>query len=255
MDLYYTWVIFIFGTLLGSFYNVVGYRMPKGESIVSPPSHCPNCNHRLSLFELIPIFSYLIQFGKCRNCKKTISPFYPIFELCSGILFAIAFMVFGFSYEFAIAIIFISMTLIIVISDIHYFIIIDEVLTLSIILISILIFLNDGIMGLGTSLLNGGVALLIMLLIKLFGDKMFKKESMGGGDIKLMFVYGLVLGLPMAIVSIFLASIIGLPISLIMLASKKYKDRIIPFGPFLSAAALIILLFQLNIDKLIEILY
>lgn len=75
MEIYYLLLFFMFGLLLGSFFNVVGFRMPKGESIVSPPSHCPKCNHRLGILELIPVFSYLFQGGKCKNCKVKISPF------------------------------------------------------------------------------------------------------------------------------------------------------------------------------------
>ena len=92
-----------------------------------------------------------------------------------------------------------------------------------------------------------------MYLIKKLGDFLFKKESMGGGDIKLMFIFGLVLGLPMTLVSIFIAAFIGLPISLYILYMKKEHE--IPFGPFLAVAAIMIMLTQLNLDKLIEILY
>lgn len=255
MDMYYTWVLFIFGTLFGSFYNVVGYRLPKGESIVRPPSHCPNCNHRLTLIELIPIFSYLLQLGKCKNCKKKISLFYPIFELFSGILFALSYVVFGPTPELLIALIFVSMTLIIIISDIHYFIILDEILIIGVVLIGTLFYLTGGFSLLFDAILNGSIAFAIMFLIKKLGDFMFKKESMGGGDIKLLFVYGFVFGFEMAVLSIFIASFIGLPVSIAMLSMKHVKDHIIPFGPFLSLAALIILFFELNIDKVIELLY
>lgn len=255
MDMYYTWVLFIFGMLLGSFYNVVGYRMPKGESIVAPPSHCPNCNHRLSLFELIPVFSYLLQLGKCRNCKKKISLFYPIFEICSGVLFALSYVVFGPTVELFIALIFVSITLVIIISDIHYFIILDEMLIIAVVLIGTIFYLDSGFKGVFDAVLNGTIAFLVMFSIKKAGDLIFEKESMGGGDIKLLFVYGFVFGFEMAIVSIFIASFIGLPVSIAMMSMKKVKDHIIPFGPFLSVAALIILFFELNIDKVIELLY
>ena len=78
MDIYYTIVLFVFGTVLGSFYNVVGYRLPKGESLIYPSSHCPKCNHKLGASELVPIFSYLFQRGKCKNCKVKISLFYHL---------------------------------------------------------------------------------------------------------------------------------------------------------------------------------
>ena len=88
-------LMFIIGTIFGSFYNVVGYRVPKEESIVYPSSHCPKCNHKLNFFELIPIISYIIQKGKCKKCKEKIGIFYPIFELITGILFTLTLKIYG----------------------------------------------------------------------------------------------------------------------------------------------------------------
>ena len=146
---------------------------------------------------------------------------------------------------------FVSLLLIIVLSDIEYMIISDGVLIVSAILLMLEIFLIYDIKTLGYSILNGLIAFLIMFLLRLFGNFMFKKDTMGGGDIKLMFIFGLVLDYKMAILSIFIGSIIGLPISLILIKNKSNHE--VPFGPFLSLGALIILLFQLNLDKLLEI--
>ncbi|MDD2181403.1 MAG: prepilin peptidase [Bacilli bacterium] len=254
MDLYYKIVLFVLGINLGSFYNVVGYRLPKGESILFPPSHCPKCNHKLAIYELIPIFSYIFQVGKCRKCKTKISFFYPIFELATGLLFVLAYSIFGLSIELLIGLIFISMTLIIFISDYLYYIILDEVLIVSSGIFLILIFFLNGIEGVGSATFNGIIAFCIMFLIKQLGDFLFKKESMGGGDIKLMFVFGLVFGFEMSLVSIFIASFIGLPISLFMLFFKQNDERIIPFGPFLCLAGLIILFFKIDINTVFEII-
>lgn len=252
MEVYYTFVCFIFGTILGSFYNVVGYRLPKGESLLYPASHCTNCNHRLTPIELIPIFSFLLQGGKCKKCKQKISWFYPIFEMSTGVLFALSYLIFGFSIEFVIAISFISMLLIIVLSDYEYMIIPDEVLIFFGLLLSIEIGIGYGWQTLLSQIGQGILAFIIMFLLKQLGNFLFKKESMGDGDIKLMAVFGLVLGFPMAILSIFIGSIIGLPISIILL--KKKSTHIIPFGPFLSAGALIILLTQINFEWLIHMM-
>lgn len=250
MELYYAITFFIFGTIFGSFYNVVGYRLPKGESILYPPSHCPNCNHRLGPLELIPIFSFFIQRGKCVSCHQKISWFYPIFEFSCGLLFAIASLIFGLSLELAIALTFISMLCIIVLSDYEYMIIPDEVLIFFSIVLTIEFFIKNGLASTGMHLLEGILAFFTMWGIKKIGDFMFKKESMGGGDIKLMFVFGLVLGYPLAIISIFVGSIIGLPISLIIVAKKSSHE--IPFGPFLSAGALILLLTQIDFDVILK---
>lgn len=251
MEIYYIIMTFIFGTVLGSFYNVVGYRLPKEESLITPPSHCPNCNHRLGPSELIPILSYIFLGGKCKNCNKKISMFYPIFEFMTGLLFVISYLIFGFSIEFAISITFISMLLIIIISDYQTMIIPDEVLIFFGILLIIELFIKNGI-SVYHNILDGIIAFIIMWLIKKLGDFLFKKESMGGGDIKLMAIIGLVLNYKIAIISIFLASIIGLPISLVML--YKNKSDIIPFGPFLSVSAIILLFLQLDINQIINLL-
>lgn len=252
MQLYYTCCLFILGTLLGSFFNVVGWRLPKGESIVSPPSHCPKCNHKLKFWELIPILSFFLQRGKCTSCKQKISWFYPIFEFCCGLLFALAFLTYGWNWELLIALTFISMLIIVMVSDYNFMIIPDEVLVFFGVLLSIEILFISGYQALVLSLGNGCIAMAVIFGLKLFGDFLFKKESMGGGDIKLLFIFGLVLGWPLAILTILLGSIVGLPLSLIILYKKK--DHIIPFGPFLSIGALILILTKFDINMLINIL-
>lgn len=252
MTIYYGFCFFVFGIIMGSFYNVVGYRLPKGESLLYPGSHCTNCNHKLSPLELIPIFSFLFLGGKCKKCKQKISWFYPIFEFASGLLFLIAFLVCGFNYELIIAITFISLILIIFISDYNYMIIPDEVLVFFSVALIIEIGLIYGLETLCYRVISAVIAFVVMLLIKLLGDFIFKKESMGGGDIKLLAVFGLVLGFETAILSIFLASFIGLPISLIIYL--KNKNHELPFGPYLGISAIILLLTKFDFNQLIQLL-
>ena len=114
--------------MLGSFYNVVGYRIPNNLSIVHPGSFCPKCNHKLKWYELIPIVSYVIQGGKCRVCKTKLSASYWVMELCTGSLFAVCYHINGFSLELLVSLIFVSSLMTIIISDIEYMIILDEVL-------------------------------------------------------------------------------------------------------------------------------
>ena len=249
MEIYYATVFFIFGTLFGSFYNVVGYRLPRGESIAFPPSHCPKCNHRLSPLELIPIFSFLFQKGKCKNCGDKISWFYSIFEFTTGVLFCISYLIFGFTIELIISLTFISMLLIIIISDYQTMTIPDELLAFCGLVLIIELAIKNGL-DVGNNILDGIIMFSIMYLIKILGDKMFKKESMGGGDIKLMFIYGLVFGWPLSCVSICLASFIGLPVSLIMI--RKTHDHEIPFGPFLAVAAIILVIFKIDFNTIIN---
>lgn len=253
MHLYYIIMFFLLGTIFGSFYNVVGYRIPKGESIVSPSSHCPNCNHFLTPIELIPIFSYIIQGGKCKKCKKKISMFYPIFEFLTGMSFALCFIIYGFSFELLISLTFISMMLIIMLSDYEYMIIPDSVLVFFMSLLAIEVFIFKGYKIFLNSLFDGIIAFIIMLCIKVVGDKLFKKEAMGGGDVKLMFVFGFMIGWKMSIISIILAAFIALPVSLVILYRKK--TNIIPFGPFLCLSVAIIYMLDLNMTKLLHYLY
>lgn len=252
MELYYIIVFLIFGTIFGSFFNVVGSRLPEGKSIINPPSHCTECNHRLGFWELFPIISYLCLGGKCKNCKTKISIIHPLFELLTGILFALSYKIYGMSFEFLIALTFISALLIIIVSDFNYMIIPDEVLIFFGILLFIEILINKGLNFCLVALIDGVISFIFMFLLKLLGDFIFKRESMGGGDIKLLSLLGVVLGWENAISCIFLGALIGLPISLIILI--KNKDNVVPFGPFLSAAAIIILLTKFDIVSFINFL-
>ena len=250
MEKLYLIIFFIFGSVMGSFYHALATRLSKGLSIISPASHCEKCNHKLKWYELIPIVSYIIQGGKCRNCKSRMGISYLLMEICTGILFAVCFHVFDFTSDLIIALIFVSSLIIIIISDIEYMIILDEVLIFSVFSIIIIYMITIGIYAAALKVLAGIGAFLSMLLIKKIGDAIFKQESLGGGDIKLMFLIGLVLGYPMALCNIFLATFIAFPIALLLLITKK--DNIIPFGPFLSMAAIILYIWGITFSDIIN---
>lgn len=250
MEKLYLIIFFIFGSVMGSFYHVIATRLSKGLSIISPPSHCEKCNHKLKWYELIPILSYIIQGGKCRECKEKLSMSYLLIEVCTGILFAVCFHVFDFTWDLLIAIIFVSSLIIIIISDIEYMIILDEVLIFSVFTIIIIDIIDVGLYGAAEKVLAGIGAFITMIIIKKMGDVMFKQESLGGGDIKLMFLVGLVIGYPMAVCNIFLATFIAFPIALYLLIRKK--DNIIPFGPFLSMGAIILYVWGLTFTEVIN---
>ena len=263
MEIYFNIMFFTFGLVFGSFFNVVGYRLPKGQSLLYPSSHCPNCNHELNWYELIPVFSYLFLGCKCLKCKKKISPFYMVFELLTGILFLMSYLVFGLSIKTIIAVTLSSILVITMISDFLFYIIEDKVLIVGGILLIIELFIYYGYLdgssfnimsslkSTGFSILDGIIMFGVMYLIKLMGDFIFKKESMGGGDIKLMFIFGLTIGIINSIVTIFLASIIALPVAIIIMNLKSTHE--IPFGPFLSMAALILFFSQIDIIELLAI--
>lgn len=230
--------LFIIGLFLGSFYYVVASRIPKNESIIFPRSHCVNCSHKLDWYELIPVFSYLFLKGKCRVCKTHISIQYPLVELTTGLLFAISYHFFGFSYETLVSLILVSIVVITTISDCQYMVILDEVLAIGSILILIIFFVAGGLEFTIRHIISGLLLFAIMLAVKLIGDRSFKQESLGWGDVKLTFVAGLLLGFKLGIIYIFLGAFTALPYALY--TTLKNKNTMIPFGPFLVISMLII---------------
>lgn len=247
----YTVFIWIIGCIFGSFYNVVGYRIPNGLSIVRPGSFCPKCNHNLKWYELIPIISYLIQGGKCRSCGNRISVIYPMVEITTGILFAVSYFIFGFSYEFILALIVTSFLVIVIVSDINYLIIPDEVTFFFCLLLFLVKFFVEGLWNAILSLGSGLLLFGLMYLIMIIGNLIFKKESLGGGDVKLMFFVGMAIGPIVGMFSIFLSSIIALPLSLMVYA--KDKNNVIPFGPFILIATFALILFGIDSNAILGI--
>ena len=250
METLYIIIFFTFGCVMGSFYYVIATRVSQNLSIISPPSHCEKCNHKLKWYELIPVISYLIQGGKCRSCKAKIPISYLLMEICTGVLFAVCYHVFDLSLGLISGLIFVSSLITIIISDIEYMIILDEVLIFAILGIIIVDIFNIGLYNTSIQILYGIGSFITMLLIKKLGDILFKQESLGGGDIKLMFLIGLVIGYEMAVCNIFFATFIAFPIALFLLITKK--DNIIPFGPFLSMSAIILFIWGLTFSDIIN---
>lgn len=250
METIYLIIFFIIGSVMGSFYHVIATRLSNGRSIVTPASHCEKCNHKLKWYELIPVVSYLIQGGKCRECKCKLPISYFLMELCTGILYAVCYHVFDLELELIVALIFVSSLITIIISDIEYMIILDEVLIFAVLAIILVYLVDIGIYDTCLKIVSGVGAFVTMLLIKKIGDILFKQESLGGGDIKLMFLVGLVIGYPMSVCNIFFATFIAFPIALYLLVSKK--DNIIPFGPFLSMAAILLYIWGINFTDVIN---
>ena len=252
MNIIYIIYMFVIGTIMGSFFNVIGHRLSKNESAIKPRSHCEFCGHILAWYELIPIISFLIQGGKCRKCRAKLSWWYPLIEIITGLFFVGCYLYYGFTYNLLLALIISSVLIITCISDFNYLVILDEVLVVSSLAALVVIFLKEGFNGLIISLLSGLLMFFFMLMVKIVGDKAFKRESLGGGDIKLSLFIGLVLGYKLSFINLVLASFLALPVAFYYLV--KLKDREVPFGPFLIISTFIIYIFSTQILEFIDLL-
>ncbi|MCE7793496.1 A24 family peptidase [Salipaludibacillus sp. CUR1] len=226
--------LFVTGAVLGSFYNVAGLRVPKNLSVIKPPSFCPACQHRLTWIELIPVFSYLFQKGRCRNCSSRISSKYPLFELSTAILFTSAPLIVGWTVELIVALVFISLVVIISVSDLETMLIPDKFLIFFLCLI-VPLRIIEPLTPWWDSVAGAAFGFLLFLLLAVLS-----KGGMGGGDIKLIGVAGVVLGFQGVLLTVFLSSFIGAMFGLGAIALKKAKRKTaVPFGPFIAAGALL----------------
>ncbi|QSZ28381.1 prepilin peptidase [Aceticella autotrophica] len=234
--------LFVFGTIIGSFLNVLIYRIPRKESIVFPSSHCTKCGHELKPFDLIPIISFITLKGRCRYCGAKISLKYPLVELLTGLVFITIFYYFGLTAK-TISYIFLSAILITIsFIDIEYKIIPNELILTGILggIVFRLVMYRDGLTDYIIGFLLGAGILFLISVISGGG--------MGGGDIKLMALIGLFVGWKLTLTTMFIAVILGAicGIILILLKIKTRKDYI-PFGPYIAVAWLISILYGCNI--------
>ncbi len=242
-------IAFLFGLVFGSFLNVCIYRIPREKSVAWPPSACPHCNTHIAWYDNIPLLSYLFLRGKCRHCKKPISLQYPVVELLTGLLTVAFVWRFGISvWTFAVLG---AVYALICLSVIDFeFMIIPDRCSLGLIVWGLLFaWTNPNFSGLWwqkelCALLGAVVGLLGVLAIALLGTWLFKKEAMGGGDVKLMSGVGALIGWQGVITTVVMASFFGLIYAVLMMLFKnKKRQDAIPFGPFLSLGALINLMY------------
>lgn len=244
--------LFISGAVFASFIHLYVTRTLKNESIVMPPSHCTNCNHNLKWYELIPVLSYIIQKGKCTKCGYNIGKDSFISEIFLGLLFVIVYIRYGLTYESLLGFVIASTLLSVCLSDFKEMIILDSTIITSGILSYIIIFAELGIRGVYKSFLYGVFAFVLFFLIKILGDKIFKRESLGGGDIKLAFIMGSILPYDLFLVVLMFASTIALPYAIYISYQKSRRE--LPFGPFLVIGLLIVFLFKNDIIDLLSII-
>ena len=230
---------FIFGICIGSFLNVCIFRLPAGKSIVHPPSSCPGCNAAIRFYDNIPVLSWFILRGQCRNCHTPIAFRYVMVELLGGFMAVCVYLRFGPSVQGIIYFSFIAALLVITFIDIDYHII-PDVISLPGILLGFAASFSiptlswmDSLIG----ILAGGGSLYAVA----WGyERITGKEGMGGGDIKLLAMIGAFIGWQGVLLTIFVGSAIGTLVGLIdMRVKKKDMKMRIPFGPFLALGAII----------------
>ncbi|MBM4350810.1 MAG: prepilin peptidase [Deltaproteobacteria bacterium] len=239
----------IFGAIVGSFLNVCIHRLPKEESIVKPGSHCPKCRTPIRYYDNIPVLSYLILGGKCRYCQASISIQYPIVEAITALSSFFLFITFGVSLSFFYYFWFVAALIAITVIDLHYQII-PDVISLPGIVIGLLGSLIIPQITFWTSLIGmiaGGGSLFLVATVYQW---LFKREGMGGGDVKLLAMIGAFLGWKAVILTILLSSFIGsiIGITVMLIKGKDFKYAI-PFGPFLALGAVISLFWGENLIR------
>jgi leader peptidase (prepilin peptidase)/N-methyltransferase len=230
--------VFMLGLIIGSFCNVVIYRLPQGKSIITPGSHCRSCGNSIRPWENIPVLSYLILKGKCRLCKERISARYPIVEFTCGILFVLLWLKFSFSLPFVSYALLTSALLVVALIDIDHRIL-PNIITLPGMAIGLGLSMwalpitpQDSLVG----LLVGGILFYLIALVS--------KGGMGGGDIKLIAMIGAFVGWEGALFTTFSGAMLGslVGMALILLGRKGRRDKV-PFGPFLSCGTIVFILF------------
>ncbi len=238
--MYYV-LILTLGFIIGSFLNVCIYRIPRKESIAYPPSHCTYCSSPLKWYDLVPILSYLFLRGKCRYCGGSISPRYPFVEALTGIIFLLTFYHYNLSIDFLFYSFVLSILIVISFIDYDEQIIPDGLLLILLSGAIIYKLLNYFLLKLPLNLWDNIFGFLIGFAL-FFLIALISKGSMGGGDIKLIALLGLILGLKKTLLNILLSFIIGAIVSIVLLLTKrKGRKDAVPFGPFINISFLITL--------------
>jgi leader peptidase (prepilin peptidase)/N-methyltransferase len=240
-------MVFVLGTCLGSFLNVCIWRIPRGESVVTAPSHCPKCGHQIRWYENIPLISWLALRGKCSSCKAPITPRYFFVELLTGILFYILFFKVTFDNQpLPVLVVYLGMALLIVTTsfiDIEHRLIPDKTTYPAMLLGLITAVIFPEIWGTASrvwalvfSLAGLSISAAALALFAMFGKMLFKVEALGWGDVKYLAAVGACLGLKASFFTVLFGSIAGtLAGIIIMIVKKKGLKTAIPFGPFLAA--------------------
>lgn len=231
----------LLGAVVGSFLNVCIHRLPRGESLVFPASHCPRCGRGISWYDNIPVASYLFLRGRCRHCRESISGRYPAVEALMAAMALSAYLKFGVSLAYCAVFLFLAALIVIVFIDIEHQIIPHEIILpgIPVFLLAAVFFMD---MPLLESLLGLVTGISFLYLIAVYYEAVTGNEGMGGGDVNLMGMLGAFLGwkslLFILMVAAFTGAVVGIALMIRKDETLKYA---VPFGPFLSLGAVLYL--------------
>ena len=242
----------MFGSAVGSFLNVLIYRLPRQISVIAPHSFCPSCKKPIKWHENIPVLSFALLGGKCSGCHTPISIRYPVVEILTGLLFVYAFSRYALSYEFFFIIFFLCALTVIAFIDFS-FQVIPDIISMPGMIVGIIFQIIKGefLVGLVGLLFGGG----LILLIRVVGGKGYKKEVMGLGDVYLTAMIGAFVGFPLIIPAIFIAALVGAVLGVIFIVSThQSRESPIPFGPFLALGGIAVIILQTQVYRLLTVL-
>ncbi len=251
MTLFYSSLFFVLGAAVGSFLNVCISRIPNGESIISPGSHCPKCGCSIKPYDNIPILSYILLGGRCRSCRQAIDFRYWAVEVLTAFLFLIFYWRLGFSYTLPLALLFTAVMIAVGFIDLGSKII-PNVITIPGIAVALVFSGLRGSSSLGNSILGIAVGGGGLLAVAGLGSIVFDKESVGGGDIKLAAMIGAFWGWKIVLATLLLSFLSGGIGGIVLLSTKKAVNvqGVIPFGPFIAASAILALFYGQDIVNL-----
>lgn len=238
---------FVLGAVFASFLGCMGWRICNGESIMKGRSHCDSCGHALAARDLIPIISYVKNKGRCAYCKAHISSINLYGEILLAVVFVLTTLRFDLTWNLGLMVFFVCILYLVSVTDIYEQIIPDSALLVAIVIRIVYFVLMEGFQwkGLLGLLIDGLAVSLPLLVLVLIMEKILKKEAMGGGDIKLLFVTGMYLGWAENLLAIFFACIIGIAVGMVQMKKQEGKSEdsvYFPFGPSIAAGAVISML-------------
>ena len=246
-------IVFLLGSLIGSFLNVCIYRLPRNLSVIFPSSRCPSCNIPIKAYDNIPLLSFLLLGGRCRYCKTRISLRYPLVEALNALLYVLVLWRFGFGWHMPVLFAFCSAMIVITFIDLDFQIIPDTItlpgIPIGLIAASLVLpdpFDRSLLLGLGGAIIGlftGGAIFYVIAVLS--------RGGMGGGDIKMMAMVGSFMGWKSTLLTTFAGSLLGSCVGIFLMVVKgKGRKTKVPFGPFLAAGALISLFYGQEILSL-----